>query len=519
MDFHCFWTIRGYNCGNGTNFTGVSHKMRRFISAVALCIALLAVYSAIFLRASQAKEDVIASLLKLPAPPPPNPSLALIRSDSVPAEPPADDAPIGDLIAFWSVTRDNMAAYKTEISDRAFARLADEVGKDPSLLTRLLDGLPPDRRTEDLARNIYLQEGNNGRLDSSERSSMRAWLTQNSDMFIDRLEKAASSAGDDGDYFAGQASVVALARKNFSRAGPIIDKLLEKGDRSPSYAVAKWALYKHSLDEGSVSTADTYRSDLKAIVEDKTLTAAVRDLAMDALVDGGDFQGLDEWYVSLLKDESLLTLGRFTGLTSLILAAPPGKYDDSMITLLGSDNLAVRSAAARNLAISAKAGKEKAIIALIPWLGNPKWATDVDDSRSAVAGALKSVKSAEAVPGLVAMLKEPESRERLAEREKAMVQFSNQMAMSNGLVLEDYYGAGRANSAMGGVGQMANVMTQANNAMANAANQMVNAMSAANRAVATYSDQRLPVSQQCRRGFGISGGPEGGSRFAIHSFR
>ena len=72
--------------------------MKRFLSAVLLCGSLLAAGSVYFLRSAEAKEDLVLQLLNLPAPPPPNPLVALPgrRDESFynESKPPRDDAPI-----------------------------------------------------------------------------------------------------------------------------------------------------------------------------------------------------------------------------------------------------------------------------------------------------------------------------------------------------------------------------------------------------------------------------------------
>ncbi|MCV4755008.1 hypothetical protein OFC37_36665, partial [Escherichia coli] len=72
--------------------------------------------------------------------------------------------------------------------------------------------------------------------------------------------------------------------------------------------MATWALYRHALETNSLADIERYRDELKAIVEDKTATAAMRDLALDALVKEKEWSGRDEWYLSLLADETLQDL-------------------------------------------------------------------------------------------------------------------------------------------------------------------------------------------------------------------
>ncbi|HLM01097.1 MAG TPA: hypothetical protein VK400_08560, partial [Pyrinomonadaceae bacterium] len=81
--------------------------MKRFLSAVGLCFFLLIFGFFVFSPASQAENNILLNLLNLPAPPPPHP---LVKSGAKPrpenflnkSNPPKDDAPIEDLLAYWA---------------------------------------------------------------------------------------------------------------------------------------------------------------------------------------------------------------------------------------------------------------------------------------------------------------------------------------------------------------------------------------------------------------------------------
>ena len=80
--------------------------MKRFLSSVALCLSLLLIGFFFFMPSTEAQSNVLPSLLNLPAPPPPNP---FYRPSSTEREenfldkknPPADNAPIDDLLDYW----------------------------------------------------------------------------------------------------------------------------------------------------------------------------------------------------------------------------------------------------------------------------------------------------------------------------------------------------------------------------------------------------------------------------------
>ena len=141
----------------------------------------------------------------------------------------------------------------------------------------------------------------------------------------------------------------------------------------------------------------------------------MRDLAFDALVKEPDWSGRDEWYYSLLEDETLgdLRVGgaSYTGLTTIIMYSPPEKYQDKMIELVKSTNLTVRNAAPRNFSDIADREHPDAVRALLPCFEDPKWARDTGGERQRLVSILQSLKMPECVPGLIAMLDEKEMQE------------------------------------------------------------------------------------------------------------
>jgi hypothetical protein len=80
--------------------------MKRFFSAVSLCVFLLVSGLFVFLPSAGAEKNLLENLLNLPAPPPPNP-LVVNNKKERPADfynknkPPDDDAAIEDLVAYW----------------------------------------------------------------------------------------------------------------------------------------------------------------------------------------------------------------------------------------------------------------------------------------------------------------------------------------------------------------------------------------------------------------------------------
>ncbi len=399
-------------------------NLTRTLRAASLCTGLLVAgyfflfYSSAGSGSTAAKDDPIELLLRLPAPAPPNP---LVPQTSLynreekfysKSNVPKDNAPIDELLDYW--LRQNNSAqdlrYMPEISDQARSRIMKEISKKPALLTSYLNVLKGDAKAADFVKEIYDREGSGGAINKEERRMVKDWLMYNSPYFSTDLARKASSVNDSGEYVTGQTELLSLARVDFDRAKPIIERLLGDSSLKTSKVLATWAQYRHALDTNSTGDIETYRDALKAFVEDKNAMPGMRDLAMDALVTEKEWSGRDEWYFSLLADETLSKLvvnGQTnTGLTTLILNSPEEKYVEKMIELAGSSNPTVRSNAVRNLIAQLNTGNAAVVKALLPWLEDQKWATDVDDSRGTLVRKLSEIEVPESVPGLIRILDE-----------------------------------------------------------------------------------------------------------------
>ena len=393
--------------------------MKRFFSSLAFCSFLLLAGAFLMATSSTAKEDLITELLSMPAPPPPNP---LVRNAPSNTEwmmdkrnPPKDDAPIEELMEYWRIQNSlySETVYSVMPSPRSLDRIRAEIEKDPTTLTSYVNLMRDSRDGVDFVKRIYDNWPSDDEEEHNGRAALKNWLRMNSSHFSSQLEKTANGIGDRNEYVNNQEELLALAKHDWDAARPSIDRLYGDTGQPVSRVLATWALYRHALTEDSIGDIDRYREELKAIVEDKKGTAGMRDLAMDALALEKEWNGRDEWYYSLLEDETLGELrvngSLYTGLTTLINLSPPDKYADKMIELVKSNNQAVRNAAARNLAVIVDKERPDVIRALLPWLEDPKWAKDLSNSRQRLITILQSVKIPESVPGLIAVLDEKEN--------------------------------------------------------------------------------------------------------------
>lgn len=387
-----------------------------------LCGSLLAAGSVYFLRSAEAKEDLVLELLNLPAPPPPNPLAPVYKTRGEDffkkSNPPRDDAPIEELMDYWARQgpRWGDISYDIKPSPRVLGRLIAEIRANPETASQFLNLFSDEPDGARLIKDIYDNALANPSSEKENLSSLREWLVNNSPFFSDELEQKASQIQDNREYIDGHDELIALARHDWDRAAPLVNRLYSDVTQPHTRVAALWALYRHANDEGSIGDTDRYREELMKIVEDRSATNGMRDLALDALVAEKEWAGRDDWYFSLLGDETLANLhvngSTNTGLTTLIMNSPVEKYKDRMIELAKSDNKTIKNAAVRNLTVMLRDGQDETIIkALVPWLADPDWASTADDSaRSTVVRALAVYKMPESVPGLIHLLNEKPPR-------------------------------------------------------------------------------------------------------------
>lgn len=402
--------------------------MKRFFSALALCLSLLAVMSAWFYRAEAAKENAILTLLNLPAPPPPNP-LVKTPTGTRPAEfydrhePPPDNAPIEDLLDYWSKMSSSYAelSYNPRPSSTVTNRIMRELQEDPERIVDFLNVMKDDRRAEEMARALYQKldadNDEDGRVDT-----LKNWLKMNTDDFSGELETASERIRDVNEYVDKQEDLLALTKVNWYKAEPIVTRMYNDNSQKASQVLATWAMYKRALESGG-SDVDKYRDELKAVVENKEATPGMRDLALDALLKEGSWSGRDDWYIGLLGDETLAELrvrgSVYTGLTTIMYYEPDDRLSERMIGLMDSDNIHVRTAAAKNLLVRLsrltdspknQELRKRMVESMLPWLKDKDWLKADSSQRSALVNTLQFVKMPEAVPALIEALNAKESR-------------------------------------------------------------------------------------------------------------
>lgn len=401
---------------------------------------LLALFCFVFFTNAHAQtvnsNGLLKEILDLPAPPPVNaekvPKKRERPSEFYAAESiPPDDAPLEDLLDYWRMQNEvyDEFRYNQTPSRESLKRILAAVEEDPPLLFGYLKLLPPEPDVAETVKRLYQAEIQKKTSGEGWTNLVRGWLRNNSDLFIGELTEAAKAIKVEGNNISGQEDLIALARVDWERARPIVEQFESNRTQSELYTLAKYVLYHQAVKEGNSGDIERYRDDLKKLVEDKKGSYKSRDLAMDALVLGGDFSDREDWYLSLLEDETLLELQEngFTGLTTLVRFEPNKreKWIPAMLRMLDGDNPTLRSVAVRNLQKVGGFGKKEILVKLLPWLTDASWVKESDDGeRGDFITALGEIEIPESVPGLIAVVSNAKDENR-TQAAKALVKYKS----------------------------------------------------------------------------------------------
>lgn len=357
--------------------------------------------------------EVLKALLALPAPTPrhaatPDTTAEKERPPDFysPKNPPPDDAPIDDLIAYWSRWAGDYD--RKDLTGAVRKRLLDACLEDPLLLPHFLRLLPETEATNKKIKELYDNAQTGEQFDKEWHKNIKDWLLYNSKYYLDELRVMAQKAKDndkEGEVDRKEA-LTALARLDWSNAEPLLRGLLAAG-QPRSAAVALSLFYRHAIDEKDMSGEERYRRDLITIAANSNQPAYARDAAIHALSES-EWSGRDEWYLALFEDPSLLDLGEenFTySPLSALFDSDVEKWIPVMTRLLESKDINVRSAAASCLiTFQGEYARKDALEPLLPWLTNPAWLKNTGNGRLRLIQNVENVDLPESVPGLIAVV-------------------------------------------------------------------------------------------------------------------
>src|SRR5215475_3359766 len=211
------------------------------------------------------------------------------------SKPPADDAPIKELIAYWFKRNDTNVLKP---SDKVRERLLETCEVRPELIPALVNFLPENSNTHDRLYKLLEEEPAN---DLNWKGVLRTWLQRNSRYFRDDLIAEARGAGENGTPSGD--GLRSLAKLDWDAARPIVETFASAGNVLMT-PVALSLLYERALQDGDSAQAEKCRSLLKGIVANRQASNDARQKSLSSLLKT-DWNGQEEWFVSLFSDPTL----------------------------------------------------------------------------------------------------------------------------------------------------------------------------------------------------------------------
>jgi hypothetical protein len=364
------------------------------------------------LHGREADSNLLRELLDLPSPPPGGKKTEQLKYPPRDAwvfdkkEIPADDAPDKDLLAYWTVQSQTTYFGRAEdfpkLSIISAGKVLAEIEKTPEKLDGFLKHLPGNPQIAETVKRIFDHSQEVEAIDGRWRDSVRDWLKHNSRFYLDELIADASLARDQQKYGSVnyEDELKALAKIDREAVMPLLKKFENDISNPRTAALAKVLLYTLAISTGDDREMERYRNGLKNILTDQNSPALARDTASDALFET-EWPGRDDYYLSLMEDESLLSpsdkYGSFAPLTTLP-RRNPDKWIPILTKLVGSPNRAIHNAAVQSLLLFKN--RKDALKPLLPWLKDPEWADDANDRTRLIHG-VPDVDLPESVPGLI----------------------------------------------------------------------------------------------------------------------
>jgi HEAT repeat protein len=381
-------------------------------------------------------------------------------------KPPADDAPIKEMIAYWS-RQDGPGAQPPKPSDKVRQRLLEACEDRPEYLPNLLGYLPENTDTHD---RLYKLLNEEPEIVETWKHYVRSWLQRNSAYFRDDLIKAARATNNNDLGGLNNEDLRALAQLDWNAAKPVLETLASAGNADVT-SFALTLLYEHAAQEGDSARAESYRAILKATVENRQASSPARLISLTGLMDA-EWSGQEEWFVSLFADPTLggvqedkiegaseskgessvktdSTKGAIVteGVTPtsvfiqallppILQIVPLGNTDrwlPVISNLVSHNNRTVHRAAVKRLVkflidVSSDEKKKKEIAqSLSPWMTEPNWATM--DDRAEFIRSLAGLNMPELAPGLIWILDHDEDPDNRAAAAGALTKYRDSRAI------------------------------------------------------------------------------------------
>lgn len=363
------------------------------------------------------------------------------------SKPPADDAPITELVAYWSKHSDaNPQAAKP--SDKVRQRLLEACEDRPEHLSSLFEYLPETTDTHDRLYKMLEEDYGD---DFRWKSYLREWLRRNSRYFRDDLIAAARGEGGDEispDYSL-RSSLRSLARLDWEAAKALVETFASAGNAEMASAALS-LLYERAQAVNDSAQVEKYRALLKAIVVNRQASREARYTALSSLTKT-EWDGQEEWVISLFADlalsnfvedggennsgskDELIVKARTFDVLAPLMHENPERWLPVIGALLGHDQRLVQELAVECLVrylyqVSADEKLKKEIAQrLAPWLTNPDWAAA--NARSTFIHLLVDIQTPELPPGLIWVLEHDEDQDNRAAAAAALTQYRDQSAI------------------------------------------------------------------------------------------
>jgi HEAT repeats len=373
-------------------------------------------------------------------------------------KPPADDAPIKDLIAYWADRNDPAGPNAPQPSDKVRRRLLEAIEDRPEFAVSLINFLP---ETTDMHDRLYKLLEEEPEEENHWKTSLRNWLQRNSRHFRDDMIAAARE--DVENVASSGHNLRALARLDWETARPIIETTASGGNAQMA-AVALSLLYERAQRDGDSAQVERLRASLKAIVVNRQKLQDARQTALISLM-ATEWNGQEEWVVSLFADPTLndlpeddantkdepgsiakITEPEIPVITKVTSFLSPGsgilfqtldlsseKWFTVVSDLVGHNHRTVHKSAVRCLVTFLsdethdKKKKQDAAQRLAPWLTEPGWAAA--DDRSDFILSLVDLQAPELLSGLIWVLEHDENLKNRAAAANSLTKYRDPRAI------------------------------------------------------------------------------------------
>jgi HEAT repeat protein len=315
-----------------------------------------------------------------------------------------------ELLGYWS---NRYRRGQPKPSDEVRQRLLGGVQQNPEYLPRILDVLPDDAETLAQVKKLYDAEHSSGKRGDGWGQNVHDWLMLNGPYFRSALIEAAVAAKDDDDgWVVNEDELRALAKVDWQAAQEILERHYAKAPARVAI-LALTLQYRHAMEVSDLEEAERLRNELKAIVSNRREKGYSRDVAVEVLLET-EWNGRDEWYFSLMKDESIRELHDGDYLMKPLngpVVRNPDVWIPKIAALVDNEDRAVHDHAVSMLIqFHIKQARSDALRPLIPWLSDPEWSSARDRLR--LIQSVERLDLREAIPGLIHVVETEEGATR-----------------------------------------------------------------------------------------------------------